>query len=321
MAPQITLRAPLIISLNPVASSTPENVSNNDEPDEKESPQTPQLKDFGVSHYTIAQLQKPNNTCNNYNESYSNYNNHVSTPADFRHNGLFMSPSVLGKIPPLFTPDTSVLRYGTKLYKTPNYIDVVSFSSQKKARLEEKPSHSIRKKLEMPISEEPSSKKQSLEPPQFNNSNSQQYLDSDVFFLPSTPQSGNRKILVNYSKGYAVGELPMHPVLTTRTLRSHASKADQHDKSVELQNPETPKLEIVKELDLPTPPLLHTTFISTEPGSIRKGSKSFLPNSSLFLGTGKENLADVDFIPEAPKLNMNYDSKCRRTRTKKELPL
>ncbi|XP_029645910.1 uncharacterized protein LOC115219789 [Octopus sinensis] len=300
---------------NPVEekeASTPENASNNKVPDEKGSPQTPQLKDFGVSHYTIAQLQRPNNACKSH-ESYSNYNsssNYVSTPANFQHNGLFMSPSVLGKIPPLFTPDTSsVLRRGTKLYKTPNYFDVMSYSSQKKARLEEKPSHSIRKKLEMPINEETSSKEQSLEPPQLNNSNLQQSLDSDMFFMPSTPQLGNRKTLVNYSKDSAVGELPMPPSLT-RTLRSHTSKPGQHDKSVELRNPETPKLENVEEFKLPTPPLLHTTFISMEPGSIRKGSKSFL-----------SNLADVDFIPEAPKLNMNYESKCRRTRTKKEFPL
>ncbi|CAE1326810.1 unnamed protein product [Acanthosepion pharaonis] len=64
-----------------------------------ESPETPKLEDFGLSHYTMLQLQKP--------KMYLNrpVTECIATPTVFQHDGLLMSPSVWGKMPPLYTPD------------------------------------------------------------------------------------------------------------------------------------------------------------------------------------------------------------------------
>ncbi|GAB1605849.1 uncharacterized protein LOC115219789 [Argonauta hians] len=307
-----------------VVKTPDDKLSNKDRTKENESPITPQLKDFGLSHFSRARFQKPHN--NSYMSSLDSYaytGNCVSTPAGFQHNGLFMSPGVLGKMPPLLTP---VPNNESNLCPGSGYLPWVSSNKKRHGERQNrsgKARRSIRKKLE-----EDDIVSASGGGGDGGGNGSGKYLDdqyqplnnSGVFFLPPTPQMSNNRRAATEDQEF--DQLPKPPKLLTSTFQFHSSNGAAPtgpDRSIDVQMEpttpvarwaQTPKRESGDRL--PSPPASHRALREATSGD-RKGYSATRSRSGMFQPTSSSSssttinketpespgMAD---IPEPPKL-------------------
>lgn len=218
-----------------------------------ESPETPKLEDFGLSHYTMLQLQKP--------KIYLNrpVTECIATPTVFQHDGLLMSPSVWGKMPSLYTPD---LKNTTQ--ETVGWPEFVA-SSAKKSAFQFNISRRIRKNLQTELDNDDDILNQLPSVPSLNTVN-QQNFNLDIYQLPPTPKSASKLAILkppgsafSKPKDYFTEEVPLPPKLNLK-IQLRSSHSSINNKPMTPLEAPLPSRYVKSNLDTPSPPVLHTTL-------------------------------------------------------------